>query len=301
MSSKFNNNTNRGGGTAAVPRNRHQQQQRGNFVTRPAPTFAANGNSNNNNKPSSSSSNSGNKSANPPINKNSLINIDLAAHVAKNKNQFAVDGESTSQQQQRKFNNRPVDDYGRGAPTDRLIFGYAPSVPAEAVAFHSRFPVKKWKIERRIRYKNRCLRQRSVFLQEQAAVSAGTLKTAGLLNFEPEASAIKLRLYWIEKVEEERKLLSGAADDDKNESATATTSSIDVYNRKNKKPTAGASSPPPPPPVPSNANDNTNKGSKSGGGDGSFGKLLSDMFGGEYTSEAPTMKESGQRRQREEV
>lgn len=203
---------------------------------------------------------------------------DLAAHLAKNKNQFA-DDENTNNK------SSSLDEYGRGAPTDRLIFGYAPSVTAEAVAFHSRFTNKQWKLERRLRYKNRCLRPRQVFLQEQASILNGTTKKDGVLNFEPDTSAIKLRLYWIEKLEEEKKFLQGTLTNTNN--AEKKTSSTNAEEKKTD--TEGGKQ---------------QQQQKQGkGGESSFGKLLSDMFGDDYSGGGANdqhQKEGGKRRQRNE-
>ena len=243
--------------------------------------------------PSFRGNNNNNKKQDPPVNKLSKINVDIANVVAKNKNQFVVESEGPSTGKS-FLNNRPVDDYGRGAPTDRLTFGYAPSVAAEAVAFHSRFNAKKWKIERRLRYKSRCLRTRAVFLQEQASLANGTLKQTGVVNFEPDTSAIKLRLYWIEKAEEERKLLSGggvttAMDKEDNNNSKTVVAGTNKNDQQGTKQSA--------------SNQQQQQGKSKAGGDGSFSKLLSDMFGGEFTNTNNNnegKKESGQRRQREE-
>lgn len=223
----------------------------------------------------------------PKHQRNSRQNTtDLASHLAKNKNQFADEENANN-------SKSTFDEYGRGAPTDRLIFGYAPSVTAEAVAFHSRFTNKQWKLERRLRYKNRCLRPRQLFLQEQAAIANGTTKKEGVLNFEPDTSAIKLRLYWIEKLEEEKKFLQGQLTSTATGTTTTTTTNKNSNNTSTK--TEGGNQ------QQQKNNDNNSKKQASGSGKGesSFGKLLSDMFGGEYTSETAE-NEGGKRRQRNE-
>ena len=235
----------------------------------------------------SSGSNNNNK-ADLPVNPHAKLNIDLTTLTAQNKNQFAAVGENESNSQvSKKFNNRPVDDYGRGAPTDRLTFGYAPSVLSEAVAFHSQFTPKQWKLERRLRYRNRCLRSRALYFQEVAGLASGAVKKEKVLNFEPDTSAIKLRLYWIEKLEEEKRLLAGGSGDDDITTSKQNTASGNSNNNNN----ASSSS--------NNQKSKTNNSSGNNNNkDGNFGQLLSDMFGGEYSS--TNNKESGKRRQREE-
>lgn len=73
-----------------------------------------------------------------------------------------------------------VDAYGKGAPTDRLQFGYSPAVAAEAVAFHSRFTAETW---RAARQRN----GRHTFVKKQKLSP---------LNCEPVTSILKLQRHW---------------------------------------------------------------------------------------------------------
>ena len=240
----------------------------------------------------------------PPVNPHGKLNIDLNTLTAKNKNQFAAEGENEQNSHtQKQFNNRPCDDYGRGAPTDRLIFGYAPSVPTEAVAFHSQYTPKQWKLERRLRYRNKCLRSRAAYFQEVANLASGHLKKSKVLHFEPETSAIKLRLYWIEKIEEEKKMLAGGGDSSNDASNNNNNNNQSSNNTSNQQQVGGNASK-------NTSNNASNKGNNSSNNnknkDGNFGQLLSDMFGGGYTASTSNntnnknAKESGKRRQRDE-
>ncbi|GET90235.1 hypothetical protein, conserved [Leishmania tarentolae] len=73
-----------------------------------------------------------------------------------------------------------LDTYGNGSPTDRLQFGYSPSVVAEAVAFHSRFTKDAWVTARK-------RNGRMVFVKKQK------LKVT---NCEPITSILKLQSHW---------------------------------------------------------------------------------------------------------
>ncbi|AYU80461.1 hypothetical protein conserved [Leishmania donovani] len=73
-----------------------------------------------------------------------------------------------------------VDTYGNGSPTDRLQFGYSPSVAAEAVAFHTRFTKDAWVTARK-------RNGRLVFVKKQKL---------GVTNCEPITSILKLQSHW---------------------------------------------------------------------------------------------------------
>lgn len=73
-----------------------------------------------------------------------------------------------------------VDAYGNGSPTDRLQFGYSPSVTAEAVAFHTRFTKDAWVA---VRKRN----GRLVFVKKQKL---------DVTNCEPITSILKLQSHW---------------------------------------------------------------------------------------------------------
>ncbi|CCW68560.1 unnamed protein product [Phytomonas sp. Hart1] len=73
-----------------------------------------------------------------------------------------------------------IDIYGKGSPTDRLQFGYAPAIAEEAIAFHSRYTARKW-IEAR-----RDL-GRLAFVKKQKLPKT---------NCEPITSLLKLKNYW---------------------------------------------------------------------------------------------------------
>ncbi|KAG5500622.1 hypothetical protein JKF63_03718 [Porcisia hertigi] len=75
---------------------------------------------------------------------------------------------------------RTVDTYGNGSPTDRLQFGYSPSITAEAVAFHARFTKDAWVAARR-------RNGRVVFVKKQRLE---------LTNCEPVTSILKLQSHW---------------------------------------------------------------------------------------------------------
>ncbi|EKF38331.1 hypothetical protein MOQ_001465 [Trypanosoma cruzi marinkellei] len=78
-----------------------------------------------------------------------------------------------------------VDEYGKGSPTDRLQFGYAPSNAAEAIAFHSAIPAKKWIAERR----------------KQACIAIVKKQKLPRPNCEPMTSLLKLKEHWREKAQ----------------------------------------------------------------------------------------------------
>ncbi|RNF12968.1 uncharacterized protein Tco025E_06384 [Trypanosoma conorhini] len=73
-----------------------------------------------------------------------------------------------------------VDDYGKGSPTDRLQFGYAPANAAEAVAFHSSIPAKKWVAQRR----------------KQGRLAIVMKQKLPRPNCEPMTSLLKLKQHW---------------------------------------------------------------------------------------------------------
>ncbi|KAG5474534.1 hypothetical protein LSCM1_03321 [Leishmania martiniquensis] len=73
-----------------------------------------------------------------------------------------------------------VDTYGNGSPTDRLQFGYSPSVAAEAIAFHARFTKDAWVAARKCN-------ARIVFVKKQKLDST---------NCEPISSVLKLQSHW---------------------------------------------------------------------------------------------------------
>ncbi|RNE99027.1 hypothetical protein TraAM80_08416 [Trypanosoma rangeli] len=73
-----------------------------------------------------------------------------------------------------------VDDYGKGSPTDRLQFGYAPSNAAEAVAFHSSIPAAKWIAQRRKQARH------AIFKKQKLSRP----------NCEPMTSLLKLKQHW---------------------------------------------------------------------------------------------------------
>lgn len=73
-----------------------------------------------------------------------------------------------------------VDEYGKGSPTDRLQFGYAPTIAEEAVCFHARVPASEW-IQDRKRI------GKIVFAKHQKNP---------VMHFEPISSALKLRDHW---------------------------------------------------------------------------------------------------------
>ncbi|CAJ1029192.1 hypothetical protein, conserved [Leishmania lindenbergi] len=73
-----------------------------------------------------------------------------------------------------------VDTYGNGSPTDRLQFGYSPSIAAEAVAFHARFAKEAWVAARK-------RNGRVVFVKRQKLDAT---------NCEPITSILKLQSHW---------------------------------------------------------------------------------------------------------
>lgn len=73
-----------------------------------------------------------------------------------------------------------ADEYGKGAPTDRLQFGYAPAIAEEAMCFHTRIPASKW-VQDRVRI------GKLVFKNHQKNP---------VPHFEPISSALKLRDHW---------------------------------------------------------------------------------------------------------
>ncbi|KAF8275974.1 hypothetical protein TcYC6_0014330 [Trypanosoma cruzi] len=91
-----------------------------------------------------------------------------------------------------------VDEYGKGSPTDRLQFGYAPAIAAEAIAFHSVISAKKWIAERR---KQTCI----------AIVKKQKLPRP---NCEPMTSLLKLKEHWREKAQFVAELRGGGVGQD---------------------------------------------------------------------------------------
>ncbi|RNF16857.1 hypothetical protein TcG_05974 [Trypanosoma cruzi] len=91
-----------------------------------------------------------------------------------------------------------VDEYGKGSPTDRLQFGYAPAIAAEAIAIHSAIPAKKWIAERR---KQTCI----------AIVKKQKLPRP---NCEPMTSLLKLKEHWREKAQFVAELRGGGVGQD---------------------------------------------------------------------------------------
>eukprot|EP00796_Vickermania_ingenoplastis_P004608 gene4608-3322_t len=75
---------------------------------------------------------------------------------------------------------KEMDEYGKGLPTDRLQFGYAPAIAEEAVAFHRRISAADW-VEARRRVGHR------VFAKHQKSTR---------LHCEPITSVLKLRHHW---------------------------------------------------------------------------------------------------------
>ncbi|KAH9600437.1 hypothetical protein LSM04_000838 [Trypanosoma melophagium] len=73
-----------------------------------------------------------------------------------------------------------VDEYGKGSPTDRLQFGYAPAIAAEAVAFHTAISTKKWIDDRR--------RQGGITIVKKQKLTRP--------NCEPMTSLLKLKQHW---------------------------------------------------------------------------------------------------------
>ncbi|ORC86980.1 uncharacterized protein TM35_000241300 [Trypanosoma theileri] len=73
-----------------------------------------------------------------------------------------------------------VDEYGKGCPTDRLQFGYAPAIAAEAVAFHNTISAKKWIDDRR--------RQGRITIVKKQKLTRP--------NCEPMTSLLKLKQHW---------------------------------------------------------------------------------------------------------
>mmetsp|Transcript_8935 Transcript_8935/g.10070 ORF Transcript_8935/g.10070 Transcript_8935/m.10070 type:complete len:273 (+) Transcript_8935:49-867(+) len=73
-----------------------------------------------------------------------------------------------------------IDSYGHGCPTDRLQFGYAPSVVEEAVLFHSAVGAKQWIADRK-------RNGRVAFVTKQKLRNP---------NCEPLTTILKLKRYW---------------------------------------------------------------------------------------------------------
>lgn len=59
-----------------------------------------------------------------------------------NRSQWTLKGVSVSEKDS-------VDEYGKGSSTDRLQFGYSPSIVEEATCFHQQFSPSQWIAERR--------------------------------------------------------------------------------------------------------------------------------------------------------
>nr|CCC53746.1 conserved hypothetical protein [Trypanosoma vivax Y486] len=72
------------------------------------------------------------------------------------------------------------DEYGKGSPSDRLQFGYAPAVSAEAIAFHSTISADAWISARRKNYWKAIIKQKPL---ERS-------------NCEPLTSVLKLKKHW---------------------------------------------------------------------------------------------------------
>ncbi|KAG5500035.1 hypothetical protein GH5_04177 [Leishmania sp. Ghana 2012 LV757] len=98
----------------------------------------------------------------------------LREALAKALSHKGVEGGSSS------ATENSVDAYGNGSPTDRLQFGYSPSVAAEAVAFHARFTKDAWVTARR-------RNARIVFFKK---------KKLDVTNCEPITSLLKLQSHW---------------------------------------------------------------------------------------------------------
>lgn len=73
-----------------------------------------------------------------------------------------------------------LDVYGKGLPTDRLQFGYAPAVLEEALDYHAQYTAADWVADRRRNY-------RAAIVQRQKLEP---------LNCEPFASVLKLKKHW---------------------------------------------------------------------------------------------------------
>lgn len=86
------------------------------------------------------------------------------------------------QASRRASTSKDVDEYGKGLPTDRLQFGYAPSVTEEAVCFHSQIPASVWIADRRRLAKN-------IYGKRQRG-------SADCDHCERLTSVLKLRDYW---------------------------------------------------------------------------------------------------------
>lgn len=93
---------------------------------------------------------------------------------------FGSGGGKGSGKDERSHEGKRADEYGHGSPTDRLQFGYSPSIADEAVSFHQRISPSEWVAERRRLGK-------LVFSKHQKLPSP---------NCEPFSSCIKLRDYW---------------------------------------------------------------------------------------------------------
>lgn len=86
-----------------------------------------------------------------------------------------------------------VDEYGQGAASDRLQFGYAPAIYEEAVAFHSLISAKEW-------IANRKRNGQIAFVKKQKLHKP---------NCEPIVTMLKLKRYWSELNELGSKLREG--------------------------------------------------------------------------------------------
>ncbi|EPY23691.1 hypothetical protein STCU_07549 [Strigomonas culicis] len=90
-------------------------------------------------------------------------------------NAFGEDGKRAARRE-----SNEIDVYGKGAPTDRLQFGYSPSVLDEALEYHAQYAAADWVDARRRHYK-------TAILQQEPLVP---------LNCEPFASVLKLKKHW---------------------------------------------------------------------------------------------------------
>lgn len=112
-----------------------------------------------------------------------------------------------------------IDEYGKGHPSDRLVFGYSPAVTAEAVAFHSQFSPQQWRKARKDNFRTRCLRtgqqlqlEHQKLMRKMKEGNNGKKQTAMIedasLHFEPDMSVVQLRLYWMQRARDEQKMLA---------------------------------------------------------------------------------------------
>ena len=160
---------------------------------------------------------------------NKIVPLD---RVINNKKQFAVDDEDANptvpqqQQQQPAFaprgaggqysshrgNTGPADDYGRGAPTDRLVYGYSPAIVAEAVAFHSQYAAADWRRARKQHFREQCLKPRASRQHggDDACDAAGDADSTPT-HFETDLAVLQLRLYWLSRAKEERRMATTLA------------------------------------------------------------------------------------------